>query len=64
MSDHEQFTAALDFVREGDTLMVSRLDRLARSVSDLHRIIGLLNKKGVAFQCLDQSGVDTDNATG
>ena len=55
---------ALDFVREGDTLICTRLDRLARSVADLHRIIEMLTGKKVAFRCLNQSGVDTDSSTG
>ncbi|WP_338505042.1 recombinase family protein [Sphingomonas kaistensis] len=63
-ADREQLALALDFVREGDTLCVTRLDRLARSVADLHRIIEKLTAKGVAFRCLSQSGVDTDSSTG
>lgn len=59
-----QLADVLDFVREGDTLVVTRLDRLARSVSDLHQIIERLTSKGVAFQCLSQSGVDTNTSTG
>lgn len=55
---------ALDFVREGDTFVVTRLDRLARSVGDLFQIVERLNGKGVAFRCLQQSGVDTDSSTG
>lgn len=62
--DREQLAQALDFVREGDTLVVTRLDRLARSVGDLHRIIEALTEKKVAFRCLNQSGVDTDSSTG
>jgi DNA invertase Pin-like site-specific DNA recombinase len=60
----DQLAHALDFVREGDTLVVTRLDRLARSVGDLHRIIERLTEKKVAFRCLNQSGVDTDTSTG
>lgn len=63
-TDREQLAMALDFVREGDTLVVTRLDRLARSVGDLHRIIEKLTGKGAAFRCLNQSGVDTDTSTG
>lgn len=63
-SDREQLAHALDFVREGDTLIVTRLDRLARSVGDLHQIIEKLTAKGVAFKCLAQAGVDTDTSTG
>ena len=62
--DREQLALALDFVREGDTLVITRLDRLARSVADLHRIIEQLTEKKVAFRCLNQSGVDTDTSTG
>jgi len=63
-TDREQLAMALDFVREGDTLVVTRLDRLARSVGDLHRIVEMLTAKGVAFKCISQSGVDTDSSTG
>ncbi len=62
--DRDQLNDALDFVREGDTLVVTRLDRLARSVGDLHRIIERLTDKKVGFRCLNQSGVDTDTSTG
>jgi DNA invertase Pin-like site-specific DNA recombinase len=62
--DRQQLHDALDFVREGDTLIVTRLDRLARSVGDLHQIIEKLSSKGVGFRCLNQSGVDTDSSTG
>lgn len=60
----EALADALDFVREGDTLVVTRLDRLARSVGDLFDIIDRLSQKQVAFRCLQQSGVDTDSSTG
>ncbi|UNU43506.1 recombinase family protein [Sphingopyxis sp. YF1] len=64
MKDRIELANAIDFVREGDTLVVTRLDRLARSVGDLHRIIETLTEKKVAFRCLNQSGVDTDSSTG
>ena len=63
-TDRDQLNDALDFVREGDTLVVTRLDRLARSVGDLHRIIERLTQKGASFRCLAQAGVDTDTSTG
>ena len=63
-TDREQLAQAIDFVRDGDTLVVTRLDRLARSVGDLHRIIERLTEKKVAFRCISQSGVDTDSSTG
>jgi DNA invertase Pin-like site-specific DNA recombinase len=47
---------ALDQVREGDTFVVTRLDRLARSVSDLHNVMQRLAEEMVSFRCLQQGG--------
>jgi DNA invertase Pin-like site-specific DNA recombinase len=55
---------ALGFVREGDQLLVTRLDRLARSAGDLHTIVRRLADKGVGFRCLQQGGMDTTTSTG
>jgi DNA invertase Pin-like site-specific DNA recombinase len=55
---------AVEFAREGDTLIVTRLDRLARSAADLHTTVSTLSGKGVGFRCLQQSGVDTTTSTG
>lgn len=63
-SGREQLAEVLDFVRQGDTLVVTRLDRLARSVGDLYSIVDRLTAKGVSFRCLAQSGVDTTSSTG
>jgi len=62
----EQLTQAIDFVRSGDTLIVTRIDRLARSTSDLLGIIATLERKEVALRILDFSGsvVDTASPTG
>lgn len=51
-----QLEAALDFVREGDTLAVTRLCRLARSTADLLNIVSRLEDKGVAVRILDFGG--------
>lgn len=59
-----QLQDALEYVRDGDIFVVTRLDRLARSVGDLFSIIEQLQSKGVAFRCLQQNGVDTDSSTG
>ncbi|WP_318031053.1 recombinase family protein [Rhizobium ruizarguesonis] len=48
--------AALDFVREGDTLVVTRLDRLARSTSHLLSQVEDLDRKSVALRILDFGG--------
>ena len=53
----------MEYVREGDTLVVSRLDRLARSTLHLCQIADLLKRKNVALQVIDQS-IDTSDATG
>lgn len=55
---------ALKFARKGDTLVVTRLDRLARSAGDLHAIVSRLSSEGITFRCLQQSGVDTTTSTG
>jgi DNA invertase Pin-like site-specific DNA recombinase len=55
---------AIEFAREGDTLVVTRLDRLARSAGDLHAIVAQLTAKDVGFRCLQQSGLDTTTSAG
>lgn len=60
----EALAEALDYAREGDTLVVTRLDRLARSAADLHSIVSQINGKGVGFRCLQQGSVDTTTSMG
>jgi len=50
-----QLQAALDYLREGDLLLVHSMDRLARSVDDLRRIVLDLTKKGVHVQFIKES---------
>lgn len=64
ISGRDALADALDFIREGDTLVVTRLDRLARSAGDLHGIVARLSAKGVGFKCLQQGGMDTTTSTG
>lgn len=54
---------ALEFAREGDAIVVTKLCRLARSVIHLGKIIEILEKKRVALRILDL-GVDTSTPTG
>ena len=54
---------ALDLVREGDTLVVTKLDRLARSTRHLNTIVDGLREKGSHLQVLDL-GIDTATPTG
>lgn len=48
----------LEFLRPGDTLMVTRVDRLARSIKDLQDIVYALNQQGVTLRATEQP-VDT-----
>ena len=54
---------ALEFCRSGDTFAVTKLDRLARSITNLWEIIGRLQAKGVALRILNL-GLDTSTPTG
>lgn len=60
----DAFQEMMRFVRKGDVLVVTRLDRLARSLTDLSRIIDELGAKGVGFRCLQQGAVDTTKPEG
>jgi len=60
----EELERALDYVREGDTFLVTRIDRLARSVTDLSDIANRLAAKGVGFRAIQQGEVDTTSAAG
>ncbi len=46
----EQLALALDFIREGDCLVVAKLDRLAQSVGHLLSIVDQLNGKGASIR--------------
>ncbi len=62
--DREALRRALEYVREGDTFVVTRIDRLARSVTDLSAIVDGLRAKSVGFRALQQGEFDTTAATG
>jgi len=54
---------ALEFLKEGDILVVWKLDRLGRSLQDLIGIIEDLKKRGIGFKSLTE-GIDTTNSGG
>jgi len=54
---------ALEFVREGDTFLVTRLDRCSRNTLDLYKILELLKEKKVDFKATEQE-FDTTTSTG
>ena len=61
--DRPQLTAALDFLREGDTLVVWKLSRLARSLTQVIRTSADINGRGVALRVLTQN-IDTGTPEG
>lgn len=53
----------LSFIRSGDTLMVTRIDRLARSVADLEKIVAMLKQRGAFLRATEQP-IDTSTPAG
>ena len=60
VAPREQLGLALDYSRSGDVLVVTRLDRLARSVADLCKILGQLQDRGASLRVLN---IDLDTST-
>ena len=58
-----ELATILDFIREGDVLVVTRLDRLARSVGDLSNIVAELESTGAKLRILN-AHIDTGSASG
>lgn len=58
-----ELATLLDFLRAGDTLVVTRVDRLARSIGDLQDVVRALKAKGVALKATEQP-IDTATAAG
>lgn len=61
--DRPQLMAALDYAREGDTIVVWKLDRLARSTKQLIETVELLEERNVGFRSLTES-IDTTTSGG
>lgn len=62
-SKRVELQACLDFMREGDVLVITRIDRLARSVADLEAIVDTLKHKGVSL-CATEQAIDTSTPAG
>lgn len=58
-----ELATLLDFIRKGDTLVVTRVDRLARSIGDLQDIVRALKAKGATLKATEQP-IDTGTAAG
>ena len=63
LNGREELNTLLEFLREGDELVVTRIDRLARSLRDLQNLVHLLNKKGVTLKAIEQP-IDTSTSAG
>lgn len=62
-SGRSELENLLEFVQAGDTLVVTKIDRLARSIRDLSDIVHHLEVRGVALQATDQA-IETRTAAG
>jgi len=63
LAGREELDTILTFLRPGDTLMVTRIDRLARSVADLEAIVKQVGDKGATLRASEQP-IDTSTAAG
>ncbi len=61
--DRPQLTAALDYLREGDTLVIWKLSRLARSLTQILKTAADINERGIALNILTQN-IDTTTPEG
>ncbi len=59
----EELQIVLDFLRPGDVLMVTRIDRLARSIGDLQDIVRTVKARGASLKATEQP-IDTSTAAG
>ena len=62
-AERKEFNLALEVLREGDTLVVWKLDRLGRNVKNLVTLVERLEKKGINFKSLTDN-IDTSTPAG
>jgi DNA invertase Pin-like site-specific DNA recombinase len=62
-SDRPELHKAIDYLREGDSLVITKLDRLARSLTDLHKLVAMIEEKGATLNVLNQA-IDTSTSSG
>lgn len=63
VAERDQLDAAIDYLRDGDALVVTKLDRLARSMRDLLDLVARIEAKGAGLRILNMN-LDTATATG
>lgn len=64
IKDRPELQKMMDYVREGDTVIVESISRFGRSLQDLLNLINQLNEKGVQFKSLKEGDIDTTSPTG
>lgn len=64
IKDRPELIKMMDYVREGDTVIVESISRFGRSLQDLLILINQLNEKGVQFRSLKEGDIDTTTPTG
>jgi DNA invertase Pin-like site-specific DNA recombinase len=63
-TDRKQLAKAIGALNAGDVLLVTRLDRLARSTRDLPNVLATISDKGAGFKSLTEAMIDTTSAHG
>lgn len=64
IKDRIELQKMMEYVREGDTVIVESISRFGRSLTDLLNLIDRLNEKGVQFRSLKEGDIDTTTPTG
>ena len=64
IKDRPELIKMMEYVREGDLVVVESISRFGRSLSDLLLLIDQLNQKGVQFKALKEGDIDTTTPTG
>ena len=64
IKDRPELNKMMDYVRDGDTVIVESISRFGRSLPDLIELINKLDEKGVHFKSLKEGDIDTTTATG
>jgi len=64
IANREELELCMKFVRRGDTLVITKLDRLARSMVDLMNIKSVLKDKGASLEIIDQPALNDSSITG
>ena len=64
IKDRPELQKMMDYVRDGDIVLVESISRFGRSLQDLLNLINQLNDKGVQFKSLKEGNIDTTTPTG